>query len=68
MNLNIYYYNALIKAGMALIAAKGRVKVRSVAGHQIKIIEKMSEILNDEMVMAIGNAMRSKRNEDLYGG
>ena len=63
-----YCYNALIKAGIALIVAKGGVKVRSVAGHHVKIIEKMSEILNDEMVMTIGNAMRSKRNEDFYGG
>lgn len=63
-----YCYNALIKTGIALIAAKGSVKVRSVAGHHIKIIEKMSEILNDEMVMTIGNAMRTKRNEDFYGG
>lgn len=63
-----YCYNALIKAGIALIAAKGGVKIRSIAGHHVKIIEKMSEILNDEMVMAVGNAMRTKRNEDFYGG
>lgn len=63
-----YSYNALIKAGITLIAAKGGVKVRSIAGHHIKIIEKMSEILEDETVLAIGNAMRSKRNEDFYGG
>lgn len=63
-----YCYNALIKAGIALIAAKGRAKARSVAGHHVKIIEKMSEILNNEMVMAVGNAMRTKRNEDFYGG
>jgi hypothetical protein len=63
-----YCYNALIKVGIALIAAKGGVKVRSIAGHHMKIIEKMSEILDDEMVMTIGNAMRTKRNEDFYGG
>lgn len=61
-------YNALIKAGIALIAAKGGVKVRSVTGHHIKIIEKMAEILKDETVLAVGNAMRTKRNEDFYGG
>jgi len=63
-----YCYNAFIKAGIALIAARGGVKVRSIAGHHVKIIEKMSEILNDKMIMAVGNAMRSKRNEDFYGG
>ena len=63
-----YCYNALIKAGIALIAAKGGVKTRSVAGHHIKTIEKMAEILKEETVLAVGNAMRSKRNEDFYGG
>lgn len=63
-----YCYNALIKSGIALIAAKGGMKVRSVAGHHVKIIEKMAEILEDETVLVIGNAMRTKRNEDFYGG
>jgi len=63
-----YCYNALIKAGISLIAAKGNVKVRSVAGHHIRIIEKMAEILKDETLLSVGNAMRSKRNEDFYGG
>jgi hypothetical protein len=63
-----YAYTALIKAGIALLAGKGGVKVRSVPGHHIKIVEKMSEILADETVSVIGNAMRMKRNEDFYGG
>ena len=63
-----YSYNALIKAGIALIAARGGVKVRSIVGHHVKIIEKMAEILKEETVMAVGNAMRSKRNEDFYDG
>lgn len=63
-----YCYSSFIKAGIALLAAKGGVKVRSVTGHHVKIIEAMSEMLNDETVLAIGNAMRSKRNEDFYGG
>ena len=54
-----YCYNALIKAGISLIAAKGNVKVRSVAGHHIRIIEKMAEILKDETLLSVGNAMRS---------
>ena len=63
-----YSYTALIKAGIALIAACGNVKVRSMAGHHIKIIEKTAEILEDDSVVTIGNAMRMKRNEDFYGG
>lgn len=63
-----YSYNALIKAGIALIAAQGNVKVRSTAGHHIIIIEKIAEILDDDTIMTMGNAMRMKRNDDFYGG
>ena len=63
-----YSYQALIKTGIALLAKIEKVKVRSMPGHHMKIIEKMSEILEDEDVAAIGNAMRMKRNTDLHGG
>lgn len=62
-----YSYSALIKAGMALLAKVGSVKVKSIPGHHIKIIEKTAEILKDKSVETVGNAMRSKRNEDFYG-
>ena len=63
-----YSYSAFIKGGIALLAKVGKVKIRSIPGHHVKIIEKMKEILKDETVEIIGNAMRSKRNEDFYGG
>lgn len=63
-----YSYNALIKSGIALIAKFEKAKVRSIPGHHVKIIERMSEILNDELILDIGNAMRMKRNEDFYAG
>ena len=63
-----YAYQALIKGGIALIAKVGKVKVRSIPGHHIKIVEKMSEILQEETILTIGNAMRMKRNLDLYSG
>jgi len=63
-----YAYQALIKGGIALIAKKGEVRVRSVPGHHIQILSKMSEILNDLDIDTIGNAMRTKRNLDLYEG
>lgn len=62
-----YAYTALIKAGLTLLSSNG-VKIRSVPGHHVKIIEKMSEILKDDSISAIGNSMRSKRNLDLYSG
>ncbi|MBF0479030.1 MAG: hypothetical protein HQL26_06070 [Candidatus Omnitrophica bacterium] len=61
-----YCYQALIKIGIAVMAKNGGVKVRSVMGHHIKILEKLSEILGDPDVFTIGNAMRMKRNKDLY--
>jgi len=62
-----YGYQALIKTGTALLAREG-LKVRSIPGHHVKILERMSEILKDPDILALGNGMRMKRNQDLYGG
>ena len=62
-----YAYTALIKAGITLLSFY-KVKIKSVPGHHIKIIEKMSEILKDDSISDIGNVMRSKRNIDFYSG
>jgi len=62
-----YAYTSLIKAGLTLLSSYG-VKTRSVPGHHIKIIEKLTEILKDDSISDIGNLMRSKRNLDLYAG
>ena len=61
-----YAYQALIKAGLALLAHEG-VKVRALPGHHIRILEAVSRILKDPDAFTVGNAMRMKRNEDLYG-
>ena len=64
-----YSYKALIKAGITLIAAMKNAKVRGgIPGHHIKIIEVLSEILNDDTIVSVGNAMRNTRNLDLYCG
>ncbi len=62
-----YAYTALIKAGITLLSYY-RVKIKSVPGHHIKIIEKIAQILKDEAITDIGNIMRSKRNLDFYAG
>ena len=62
-----YSYSALIKAGIALLSYY-QVKIKSVPGHHIKIIEKTAQILNDKEIEDIGNSMRSKRNLDFYAG
>ena len=61
-----YCYQALIKIGMAVLAKKGSVKVRSIMGHHIKILSKLSEMMGNPDIFTIGNAMRMKRNKDLY--
>ncbi len=40
---------------------------RAVQGHHVRLIEKLSELLKDADIFTFGNAMRMKRNEDLYG-
>jgi len=62
-----YTYTAFLKLGIALISFYQR-RIRSAPGHHAKVIEKMAEILQDEMVFDIGNVMRSKRNKDMYAG
>ena len=62
-----YAYTALIKGGIALLSSYQR-RVRSVPGHHVKIIRKISEILKDDAVDVMGNLMRSKRNTDFYSG
>ena len=62
-----FSYDSLIKIGIALISANGY-RTRGKTGHHIKILEKLSQFLNDEDIAIIGNKMRKKRNLDLYDG
>ncbi len=62
-----FSYDALIKLGIALIAKK-RYKIRSTAGHHVKILEKLSQLLKDEDILVLGNKMRQERNTNLYDG
>lgn len=62
-----FSYDALIKLGIALIAKKGY-RIRSTAGHHIKILEKLSQILKEEDILVLGNKMRQERNVNLYDG
>jgi len=62
-----FSYNSLIKLGVALIACHGY-KVRARVGHHVKILEKISEMLNDENILIYGNQMRKTRNTELYDG
>ncbi|MFH1369113.1 MAG: hypothetical protein ABII64_08305 [Elusimicrobiota bacterium] len=63
-----YSYTALLKGGIALIAGVKKSKIASMPGHHIEILRITGKILDDEMVFTVGNAMRMKRNTDLYQG
>lgn len=63
-----YAYQALLKAGIALLAKNKSLKVRSIPGHHVAVISKVSEVLNDDNINIIGHRMRMKRNKDLYDG
>jgi len=60
-------FGSLLIIAYTLITKKGY-KVRSTAGHHIKILEKLSQLLKDEDILVLGNKMRQERNVNLYDG
>jgi uncharacterized protein (UPF0332 family) len=62
-----YAYTSLIKSGLALFSHYQR-KIKSIPGHHIKTIDAIAQILKDKAISVMGEAMRSKRNIDMYGG
>ena len=62
-----FSYDAILKLAVYVAACSG-LRVRSVAGHHIKLLEKLSEVIQDEDAFCVANEMRQKRNIDLYQG
>ncbi len=62
-----FSYDSLVKLAVYVTAASG-LKVRSIPGHHIKLIEKLSEICGVDDALLIADEMRRKRNLDLYEG
>ena len=62
-----FSYDSLVKTGLTSIAFYGY-RVKSRQGHHIKILEKLSQILDNKSIKIMGEAMRKKRNLDLYDG
>jgi len=60
-----FAYMALLKIGIYRIAREGY-RAKSRPGHHQKIIETLSQILDSEEVMVLGDKMRKGRNVDLY--
>ncbi len=62
-----FTYNAFLKLGITLISSNDY-KVKSRQGHHVQIIYQFSRLLKDEKIEIYGEAMRRKRNIDLYAG
>ena len=60
-----FTYMALVKAGIFCIAREGY-RVKSKPGHYQKIVETLSQIMDNKDIEIIGNKMRRDRNADLY--
>ncbi|MDD2576712.1 MAG: hypothetical protein PHV76_04335 [Bacteroidales bacterium] len=62
-----FVFKSLIKFGITLIASYGY-KVSSRKGHHRKVLEKMSEILNNEEILIVLERIRKTRNTEFYDG
>lgn len=60
-----FTYMALVKIGIYCIAKEGY-RIKSRPGHHQKIIERLSQLLNDEDILVLGDKMRKERNLDFY--
>lgn len=60
-----FAYMALLKIGIYRIAREGY-RIKNRPEHHQKIIETLSQILDSEEVMVLGDKMRKGRNLDLY--
>ena len=61
-----FAFMALIKIGIYCLA-KANYRVKSRPGHHQKIIESLSQMIDSEDVLIIGDKMRKDRNLDFYG-
>ncbi|MCF7860518.1 hypothetical protein K9M09_02760 [Patescibacteria group bacterium] len=62
-----FSYNCLLKLTQAVCAHQG-LRVKANSGHHIALLDKCAELLQDKKITAVGQAMRDKRNRDLYDG
>ncbi len=62
-----FCYDSLLKIAIT-VCAKNDLRVKSRVGHHIKLLQKLSDYLDNENIFIMGNEMRKKRNFDLYSG
>jgi hypothetical protein len=63
----VFSYNCLLKLAIT-VCAKNNLRIQPRLGHHVALIEKMSELLDNQDIALIADDMRSKRNKDLYDG
>lgn len=63
-----YAYQSILKIGIAILAKCYSVRVRSRPGHHIRVLQVLSDALNDSDVFDLADIMRQKRHADLYDG
>ena len=49
-----YSYNAMLKAGVALLSFH-QLKIKNALGHHIKVIEMLAKLLNDDNISVLGD-------------
>jgi hypothetical protein len=62
-----FAYNCLLKLAQA-VCARHHLRVKSRVGHHISLLEKAAALLEDKEMNKVIQAMRDKRNRDLYDG
>lgn len=60
-----FAFMALIKIGIYCLAKRGY-RIKSRPGHHQKIIEYLSQALDSEEILVVGDKMRKDRNLDFY--
>ena len=62
-----FSYNSLLKLAQA-VCAKQNLRIKARTGHHMVLFDKCAELLDDRKIAAVAQAMRDKRNRDLYDG
>jgi len=62
-----FSYNCLLKLAQS-VCAKNNLRVKSRPGHHIALSEKCAILLKNKQLKSTAQAMRDRRNRDLYDG
>jgi len=63
----LFSFNCLLKIAQAVCACNN-LRVKSRPGHHVVLLDKCADLLNSPDLAVVAQAMRDKRNHDLYDG